>query len=158
MKCLSCDKELTGRQTKFCSKKCKYNYYKKQNKGTTYNSAYSKKKDYHGIYLKYKLIMFRGGKCEICGYDKNISALQFHHINPASKKFTLDSRTIERKHDSEILEELNKCQLVCSNCHAELHHPELIKGNINRFKELSDGINYKEPHNLDILYISQCSE
>lgn len=53
--------------------------------------------------------MARGGKCEKCGYNKNIAALQFHHINPEDKSFTLDARTIERKSDEKVIEEFNKC-------------------------------------------------
>ena len=101
----------------FCSIKCKREHYKNKNKGTSYDTVYSQKKDYHGLYLKYKLILARGGKCECCGYNKNISALEFHHIDPSTKKFTLDSRTLERKSDKEIIEEFNKCKLLCSNCH-----------------------------------------
>lgn len=39
-----------------------------------------------------ELIESRGGKCEVCGYDKNIAALEFHHINPDEKEFQLDMR------------------------------------------------------------------
>ena len=150
MQCLNCGKELTGRQTKFCCKKCKMEYYKKE-KGISYNSEYSQKKDAHGYYLKYKLILARGGKCENCGYDKNISALQFHHINPSEKSFTLDARTIERKSDEEVIEEFNKCKLLCANCHAELHYPELIMDNYRKFKELSEGIKRRREHDLKSL-------
>lgn len=158
MNCINCGKELTGNQKKFCSRKCKYEYYKKENEGISYNSAYSKRKDAHGVYLKYKLIKYKGGKCECCGYDKNIAALQFHHLDPTTKKFTLDSRTIERKSDEEILQELSKCKLLCANCHAELHNPEMAKENCGKFEEASKGIKRRKPHNLDILNISQCSE
>ena len=37
-------------------------------------------------FLKRRLVEHRGGKCEICGYDKSIRALEFHHIDPQSKK------------------------------------------------------------------------
>ena len=155
MQCLKCGKELTGRQKKFCCKKCKQEYYKDSNNGISYNTVYSKKKDYHGLYLKYKLILARGGKCEKCGYDKNMAALQFHHLDPKEKLFELDSRTIERKKDREIIEEFNKCILLCANCHSELHHPDLLLEDCSKFKELSDGIKYREPHNLDDIQVPE---
>lgn len=153
--CLNCGKELTGQQKKFCCKQCKMEYYKKERDGKSYNSEYSQKKDAHGYYLKYKLILARGGKCERCGYDKNIAALQFHHINPEDKSFTLDARTIERKSDEEVIEEFNKCQLLCANCHMELHHPELIMENYQKFKELSQGIKRRKEHDLNILDVGE---
>ena len=69
MECKVCGKELTGRQKMFCSKQCKSKYYQSQG----YNTKYSQKKDYHGSLIKYYLIQQRGGKCEKCGYDKNLS-------------------------------------------------------------------------------------
>lgn len=153
MICKNCGKELSGRQTMFCCKECKKEFYKKERKGISYDSEYSQKKDYHGLYLKYKLILARGGKCECCGYNKNFSALQFHHIDPSTKKFTLDARTLERKHDDEIIEEFNKCKLLCANCHQELHHPHLTLDNYQEIKKLGSGIKYKRPRNLDILDI-----
>ena len=95
--------------------------------------------------------MARGGKCEKCSYDKNIAALQFHHRNPEDKSFTLDARTIECKSDEEVIEEFNKCDLLCANCHMELHHPELIMDNYQKFKELSQGIKRRKEHDLNIL-------
>lgn len=152
MICLNCGNQLTGQQTKFCCKECKNHYYWSK-QGSSYNSLYSQRKDAHGFYLKYKLILAREGKCECCGYDKNIAALEFHHINPEDKLFTLDARTIERKHDDEIIEEFNKCKLLCANCHSELHHPSLVKENYEIFKELGQGIKYRIPHNLEALNI-----
>lgn len=63
-----------------------------------------------------------GGKCIICGYDKCLSALAFHHINPWDKEFEIGSKMSWEV----IVQELKKCELVCSNCHAEIHegfHP-----------------------------------
>ena len=58
------------------------------------------------------------GKCIRCGYDKCISALEFHHINPKNKDTIVssDSITIEK-----AIEESKKCILICSNCHKEFH-------------------------------------
>lgn len=65
-----------------------------------------------------------GGKCIICGYNKCVNALQFHHIDPSKKEFTI----AHKKKQLDIQEELKKCMLVCSNCHFELHgglHPHI---------------------------------
>lgn len=144
MECKNCGKELTGRQTMFCSRQCQSKYYQAQG----YNTKYSQKKDYHGTLIKYFLIQKRGGKCEKCGYNKNISALEFHHLDPNKKEFTLDSRNLERHSDEEILKEFDKCVLLCANCHAEHHHPELETSNIDNIKTICKDIKYRKLHNL----------
>ena len=67
---------------------------------------------------KAKLVEEAGGCCCICRYRRCLQALQFHHLNPKRKRFTIScSNTygIERKR-----KEVKKCILVCANCHAEL--------------------------------------
>lgn len=64
-----------------------------------------------------------GGKCSVCGYDKNTSALEFHHTDPKIKEFMINAKTLSEKDFSNIENELKKCVLVCRNCHAEVHHP-----------------------------------
>lgn len=59
-----------------------------------------------------------GGKCRICGYDKLLSALEFHHVVPSDKTFTL-SRNTNRAH-LVYKEEALKCILLCANCHREV--------------------------------------
>lgn len=70
---------------------------------------------------KQRLIAYKGGKCEICGYDKDCpSSFHFHHKNPSEKSFGIGSKGITRK--LEVLkQEVDKCQLLCANCHAEVH-------------------------------------
>lgn len=65
------------------------------------------------------LIEYKGGKCEHCGYDKCMRALEFHHLNPNEKDFGL-SRCLS-KSISSLKKEVDKCILLCSNCHAEEH-------------------------------------
>lgn len=90
---------------------------------------------------KLKLISLKGMKCEICGYDKNISALEFHHIDPSQKSFPLDSRRLSNFSMDKLIEESKKCILLCSNCHRELHHPNMNKENIdNTINEIENGI------------------
>jgi len=59
--------------------------------------------------------------CAICGYDKCDDALDFHHTNPKDKKFPLIMCNIYRSSFS-VTEEINKCILLCKNCHAEVEH------------------------------------
>ena len=68
--------------------------------------------------LKLLAVEYLGSKCMLCGYSKCIEALEFHHLY--DKKFGLSSRGITRSWNS-IKEELNKCILVCANCHREIH-------------------------------------
>lgn len=69
--------------------------------------------------LKAQLVADAGGRCALCGYDRCVGALQFHHVDPATKRFSLShtgvTRSLERARD-----EARKCVLVCANCHAEL--------------------------------------
>jgi predicted transcriptional regulator len=67
---------------------------------------------------KKKLIEYKGGKCELCGYNKCDSALQFHHKDPTEKDFSISGKSLSF---DRLKEEVDKCMLVCSNCHAEIH-------------------------------------
>jgi hypothetical protein len=63
--------------------------------------------------------------CRVCGYNRSPYALQFNHINPEDKtKINSNPRTAyhARWKMSRILEELSKCEILCSNCHAEHTH------------------------------------
>ena len=65
----------------------------------------------------------RGAKCEICGYNRCLSALHFHHKNPTEKRDEVNH--LLRSSGIRIAtEETKKCILVCSNCHAEIHENE----------------------------------
>lgn len=65
-----------------------------------------------------KMKQLRGGKCEHCGYDRCIKALDFHHLDPDKKDFTISNGNFKLK---EAIEESKKCILICANCHRELH-------------------------------------
>ena len=61
--------------------------------------------------------------CELCGYKEHPQALQFDHLDPATKKFTISSKLRENK--QVLLEEINKCRVLCANCHSvETHRQE----------------------------------
>ena len=67
------------------------------------------------------LVEYKGGKCEICGYDKCIQALEFHHLDPNQKDFGIGAKGYTRSIEKNKLE-VDKCILVCSNCHREIHN------------------------------------
>ena len=69
--------------------------------------------------LKLKGIERLGGKCQSCGYNKYVGALEFHHKDAAEKDITIAGRGL--KWDT-IKHEIDKCILLCANCHREEHN------------------------------------
>lgn len=65
-------------------------------------------------------VAYKGGKCQVCGYDKYIGALEFHHVNPEEKDFGVSSKGYTHSWNK-VKQEINKCVLVCANCHREIH-------------------------------------
>lgn len=77
--------------------------------------------------MKKKAVAYKGGRCVLCGYDKYIGAMQFHHTDPDKKEFSIGNSYCLSW--SSIMKELDKCILACSRCHTEIHgglHPEYI--------------------------------
>lgn len=72
------------------------------------------------------LVTYKGGKCERCGYNKSMRALEFHHINPSEKDFGISD--ILTKNIQSLKDEVDKCMLLCSNCHAEIHDELFLQG------------------------------
>jgi len=62
---------------------------------------------------------YKGGKCTSCGYNKCNAALEFHHINPNTKD--KDYFNLRRGLTNDLKSELDKCVLLCANCHREHH-------------------------------------
>ncbi|NBO23398.1 HNH endonuclease [bacterium] len=71
--------------------------------------------------LKELMVEYKGGCCQKCGYDKYFGALEFHHINPEEKDFN-PSHYKKYAFDDRVKTELDKCLLLCANCHRETHH------------------------------------
>jgi transposase-like protein len=69
--------------------------------------------------MKRLLVDEAGGACLICGYDRCVAALHFHHLDPTTKSFTLalggSTRAIAKARA-----EASKCVVLCANCHAEV--------------------------------------
>jgi len=101
----------------FCSAKCK-------NKK---HQSYTSQQD-RGLARKLWLTQNMGGSCSICHYRVNLAAFIFHHSEPQHKEFKLDMRSLSNRTWKSVLQEVEKCSLVCANCHAELHNPHLDLG------------------------------
>lgn len=110
--------KLTTREVQFF-----YNlFYKKPGMGTSKNNI---PKEYYSdkrYLIKKELVDYKGGCCEICGYNKSLRALQFHHTNPKEKDFNIGGITTLNEN---VMKELDKCILVCANCHSEIHDNKL---------------------------------
>jgi transposase len=72
----------------------------------------------HRRNVKAKLVEEAGGQCVLCGYDRNLGALHFHHLDPETKLLEM-SRGISLSMEA-LRHEARKCVLLCSNCHAEV--------------------------------------
>jgi len=70
--------------------------------------------------VKLKAVEYKGGKCQWCGYSKCVDALEFHHNTPGEKDFSISGTGVTRSW-SKIKIELDKCSLLCANCHREAH-------------------------------------
>ena len=96
---------------------------------------------------KENLIRVLGSCCCLCGYDKCIGALEFHHIEPENKKYQLSNGNCHKIEDD--LEEAKKCLLVCANCHREIHTTDIYQ-NIDLWKyqiyneDFANSLLYKE--------------
>ena len=101
--CVRCGGELTGRQQKYCSIKCKS------------NDAVTR----HRRERKIKAVEYMGNSCYDCGYNRSYDALQFHHPDD-NKDFGISGSGMTRSWEK-TKAELEKCVMLCANCHAERH-------------------------------------
>ena len=113
--CISCGNTLTGKQSKYCCLKCK------NIQTNIKNQNYESQKD-KGLKNKLKLLDLKGKYCQKCGYNKNTAALCFHHTR--DKLFGIDIRRCSNTSWTKLVEEADKCIVLCHNCHMEEHYPE----------------------------------
>lgn len=110
--CLKCEKsfypKLYGQTRKYCFDCIPEDFY------INANGAQVRRK------MKEWALEEKGGFCQICGYNKCSEALEFHHLNPNKKDFNLSDRNLKNNWP-DIKKEIDKCILVCSNCHREIH-------------------------------------
>lgn len=85
----------------------------------TYEKNMKKRRDKR----KKDLVMIHGGKCIKCNYDKNIHNLCFHHREPNKKLFEVNSHSLSGRKWNVLVEESNKCDLLCFHCHNDHHYP-----------------------------------
>lgn len=77
-------------------------------------------------------VIYKGGCCIKCGYNKSNAALTFHHLEPNEKEFTISHKGKIRPWE-ELKKELDKCILLCHNCHAEVHEEESTKKKMDEY-------------------------
>jgi transposase len=73
----------------------------------------------HRRKVKAILVAEAGGRCLLCGYDRYVGALEFHHLDPADKRLEVSRNGVTLSIDA-VRTEARKCVLLCSNCHAEV--------------------------------------
>ena len=110
------------------------------------NRCYKDRREYliKAVYARRKkvrqmAVSYKGGKCENCGYDRCIDALEFHHVDPTRKDFNISSKGYTRSW-KKVKSELDKCRILCANCHRELHAKLAASiGNVRVKSGLSQG-------------------
>jgi hypothetical protein len=144
-RCTHCGIDFNRKKTKsieptnpFCSRNC-FTEYRTKWRCQICNSPVSSKRSYCAKHvprrprtitsyqsvkkrrqnIKAKAVEYLGGSCARCGYNRCLRSLDFHHTDPSQKDFTISNNS--GKSWSDIKIELNKCILVCSNCHGEIH-------------------------------------
>ena len=127
--CVVCNNVLSGQKKMYCSNNCKqkHHYDRVKEQTNTYHSQ-----TIRSYKRKLLLIEMLGGSCKNCKYDKNLSALEFHHRDPNVKDSQLDMRTLSNRSWSYVISEVEKCDLLCSNCHREYHNPEMSIDEVRR--------------------------
>lgn len=105
-----------------CNSEYKKSYYK-QNKKKIIDKNKKKKLENRETFYRIKEDL----KCSKCGYNKNSSALHFHHIDPKNKTDSITNMIKEGMSHESIINEIEKCEVLCANCHAEVTWPERNK-------------------------------
>lgn len=85
---------------------------------TRCKSCQSKLNESNRVSRRNEAVMYKGGKCEHCGYDRYVGALEFHHMDPSEKDPMSFKPTVAKK---KFFAEVDKCVLLCANCHREEH-------------------------------------
>jgi hypothetical protein len=71
-------------------------------------------------------VQLKSNGCTKCGYNKCMRALEFHHVNSEDKKFGLNFNSFRSRSEKSLLNEVQKCILLCSNCHKEITEKEMM--------------------------------
>ena len=96
-------------------------------------------------------IEYKGRKCQICGYDRCEEAMEFHHLDPSGKDFGISEKGYTRGW-KRVKMELDKCIMLCANCHREVHAGlqlprEIVVEKSGEFREIHSvsGMDNPEP-------------
>lgn len=113
----------TEKRCNACKAYLAVSQFDKQSQGLKSKCKACLKKRGKELSRKNKQIMvdYLGGKCQQCGYNDCIAALDFHHRNPDDKTMQLNKQT-KNLMTERIFRELDKCQLLCANCHRVEHY------------------------------------
>ena len=108
--CLSCNEVKSEEE-----------FYKRGKKYMSHCKAcYQMKYSINRKIQKQQAVDYLGGKCSKCGYNKCLNALDFHHLDPSIKEIN-PSQLMRFSSFDKIKSELDKCTLLCANCHREVH-------------------------------------
>ena len=124
--CKSCGKEVPqslrkgGRAKLYCNESCRSKWRYENDPSVSNRNTYTEQKA-RGYSNKWKALQYKGGKCQTCGEDRP-ATLCFHHRDPSQKELKLDGRSFANRKWELIKEEVDKCDLLCHNCHNMLHY------------------------------------
>jgi len=110
---------------KICIRESARKYYLKNSEKVKLSVRKSKQK-LHSWYSDFKSTL----RCKKCG-ENHISCLEFHHLDPSEKEFGVSNLVKLNKTKEEVLNEIDKCIVLCSNCHRKLHWKEKTKSGNN---------------------------
>jgi hypothetical protein len=82
-------------------------------------------------------VSYKGGRCQVCGYDRCIEALEFHHLDPSQKDFGISYKGYTRSWDK-VKEGVGRCILLCANCHRETHAGKLQLPQVTVLEKLGE--------------------
>jgi len=132
--CLSCSPfgrhntkvliESKKKHKKCICQRCNKKYTYQRRRGDTKSYCAACHVTIKRLKVKEKAVKYKGGECQECGYRRCNRSLDFHHINSKEKEFAISNlyfRSWEK-----VKSELDKCILVCSNCHGEIHEGILV--------------------------------
>jgi hypothetical protein len=126
----------------------KYQRQRKNNKSDAWRSRNAERVVDFRRNTKIKLIDYKGGKCQVCGYDKDCpNAYDFHHRDPKTKSFGIGGASIKKFDKLKI--EADKCDLLCRRCHAEIHDREYIKQRDESKEKLKSCVEIKRQKNSE---------
>ena len=87
--------------------------------------------------MRLKAIEHAGGKCIRCGYNKYPEVLEFHHRDPSQKDFNVSSKGHSRSWER-VKAEIEKCDLLCANCHRELRVEQKLAASMGNHRIKSE--------------------